>query len=85
MLLLFMTWIALSAGCHVSIRQYFPASFLAACASVAVLQLVNYMELGHLDPFWHISSITGFLLAGIIALLVGLPFRIARTLKDTDQ
>ena len=45
----------------------------------------GYMELGHLDPYWHVSSISGFFIAGIIALIVGLPFRIIRTVKNEDD
>lgn len=61
------------------------ASFLASVASVLVMLYSGYMELGHLDPYWHISSISGFFMAGIIALIVGLPFRIIRTVKNEDD
>ena len=80
-LLLFASWILISLGCHTFIKQYFMASFVAAAAGVAGVLYSGYLELGHLDPYWHISSITGFFMAGIVALVVGLPFRIMRTIK----
>lgn len=80
-LLLFASWILISLGCHTFIKHYFMASFVAATAGMACVLYSGYLELGHLDPYWHISSITGFFMAGIVALVVGLPFRIMRTIK----
>jgi membrane protein DedA with SNARE-associated domain len=84
-LVLLVAWILIAVGCHVFIRHYFMASFLASVASVLVMLYSGYMELGHLDPYWHISSISGFFMAGIIALIVGLPFRIMRTVTREDD
>jgi peptidoglycan biosynthesis protein MviN/MurJ (putative lipid II flippase) len=84
LLLLLVAWIAISAGCHAYIRRYFAASFVAACACVVVLQLASYAELGHPDPFWQVTSVTGFFMAGIVALIVGLPFRIKRVVDSED-
>ena len=83
-LLLFLSWVAVAAGCHVFIRNYFLASFVAACAIVIITQAAGYLELGHLDPYWQVSALTGFFMAGIVALMVGLPFRVKRTMKDDD-
>ena len=80
-LLLFASWILISLGCHTFIKHYFKASFVAAAASVAGVLYSGYLELGHMDPYWHISSITGFFMAGIVALVVGLPFRVMRTIR----
>lgn len=84
LLLLLAAWIAISAGCHAGIRQYFAASFVAACACVVVSQLASFAELGQPDPFWRLTSITGFFMAGIVALMVGLPFRIRRVVDGED-
>lgn len=83
-LLLLVFWILVAAGCHLFIKRYFLASILAACAMVVGMQFASYIELGHLDPFWQISSVTGFFMASIIALIVGLPFRIMRSIKNGD-
>lgn len=80
-LLLFVSWVLISLVCHTFIKHYFMASFVAASASVAGVLYSGYLELGHLDPYWHISSITGFFMAGIVALVIGLPFRVMRTIK----
>jgi hypothetical protein len=77
--------VLIAAGSHTCIKRYFLASFVAACATAAGIQLAGYIELGHVDPFWPIVSVTGFLMAGIIALITGLPFRIWRTLQDEDD
>ena len=57
---------------------------IGAVASVLVTLYAGYAELGHLDPAWFISSMAAFLMAGIIALVTGLPFRILRTLDRED-
>ena len=79
--LLFLAWLAIAVGCHASISRYYPASLTAACAMVAALQLAGYLQLGKPDPLWPLSSLVGFLLAGIVALAVGLPFRIRRIIR----
>ena len=82
LLLLFLAWLVIAVGCHFSIRNYFLASFLAASAMVVAQQAAGYLQTGAIDPLWPLSSVIGFLLAGIVALLVGLPFRILRLLQQ---
>lgn len=84
-LLLFLISTALiAAGCHAVIKRYFVASLVAATAMVAGIQVASYIELGHVDPFWHIVSATGFFMAGTVALIVGIPFRVRRDVKHED-
>jgi hypothetical protein len=83
--LLFLAWLAIAIGCHAGIRNYYLASLTAACAMVAALQLASYLQTGKSDPLWPISSLVGFCLAGILALVAGLPFRIRRVIHDTDE
>jgi hypothetical protein len=84
-ILLFLLFeVLIAAGCHALIKRYFLASFVAACAVVVVVQIASYIELGHLDPFWHITSVTAFFMASILALIVGLPFMIKRKVRDED-
>jgi hypothetical protein len=80
--LLLLAWLAIAVGCHASMRRYYLASLTAACAMVAALQLASYLQIGMLDPLWPLSSLVGFLLAGIVALAVGLPFRIRRIIRS---
>lgn len=82
LLLLFLAWVAIAVGCHASIRRYYLASFTAACAMVAALQLASYLQTGKLDPLWPLSSLIGFCLAVIIALACGLPFRVSRIVRE---
>ena len=84
LLLLFLAWLAIAVGCHFSIRNYYLASFLAACGMVVAQQAAGYLQTGAIDPLWPLSSLIGFLLAGIVALTVGLPFRVIRVLRQDD-
>jgi presenilin-like A22 family membrane protease len=83
-LLLFLSWVLVSVACHAYIRRYFTASFVASVVSVVVMLYAGYVELGHLDPYWYVSSVTGFFMAGIVALVVGLPFRVMRNIDNED-
>jgi hypothetical protein len=49
---------------------------------VVALQLASYLQTGKPDPLWLLSSLVGFLLAVIVALAVGLPFRIRRIIRS---
>jgi hypothetical protein len=80
--LLFLAWLGIAVGCHASIRNYYLASLMAACAMVAALQLAAYLQTGKPDPLWPLSSLVGFCLAGIVALVAGLPFRVRRIIWD---
>ena len=86
--LLFLAWLVIAIGCHASIRNYYLASLTAACAMVAALQLASYLQTGKPDPAWLLSSLVGFCLAGIVALVAGLPFRVRRIIRshhDSDN
>jgi presenilin-like A22 family membrane protease len=81
-LLLFIALAVLVAvGSHAYVKRYFLASLVAAGAMAAGIQFAGYIELGHIDPFWPVTSLAGFLMAGIISLVVGLPFRIWRIVQ----
>jgi len=83
-ILFLLSTILISAVCHAFIKRYFLASLVAACTVVVGMQIVSYIELGYVDPYWQISSVTGFFMASILALIIGLPFRIKRKLGDED-
>jgi presenilin-like A22 family membrane protease len=83
-LLFLLSAVLIASGCHALVKRYFLASFVAACGIVVGIQVASYIELGHIDPFWQISSVTGFFMASIIALIVGIPFRIKRKVKHED-
>ena len=85
LLLLFGAWLLVSVGSHVCIRHYYLASFVATVLCVAVTLYAGYTELGRPDPNWHIAAITGFFMAGMVALVTGIPFRLMRTLGEDDQ
>jgi presenilin-like A22 family membrane protease len=82
--LLLVSWVVVAVGCHMYIKNYFLASFVAACAIVVGTQIAGYIELGYMDPYWLITSLTGFFMASIVALVVGLPFKVKRSVKRED-
>jgi len=77
-------WVLVAAACHLFIKRYFLAAFLSACIMVLGIHFASYIELGYMDPYWWISSVTGFFMASIVALIVGLPFKVKRSLKNGD-
>ena len=83
LLLLLLAWVVLAIGCHVAVRRYYLASFIAACAMIIAMQIAAYYQIGRIDPAWPVTTLVGFFMAGIVALLVGLPFRVIRQLRDT--
>lgn len=85
LLLLFLAWVLIALGCHLTIRHYFAASLLAACAMVAAQQLAGYLQVGTLDPLWYLSTLIGFAMASIVALVIGLPFRVVRSLQHAGK
>lgn len=82
LLFLFLAWLVIALVAHAVVARYFVAAFGAAAAMAVVTQLGSYWQLGRWDPAWAISSAVAFGMALIVALVVGLPFRLARRLKD---
>lgn len=78
LLFLFLAWLVIALLVHVLLARYFMAAFIASWLIVMVTQLAAYWQLGHLDPLWAINAAVGFGMALIVALIVGLPFRLAR-------
>lgn len=83
--LLLLVWLLIAIGAHFTVKRYFLASFLAAGAMVIATQVAGYLQIKQVDPFWQVSSLVGFLLALIVALVVGLPFRLVRLLSGEDS
>ena len=83
--LLFIVWVVIAAAVHFAVKRYFLAAFLAAAGMVVATQIAGYLQIKELDPFWMISSIVGYFMALVVALLVGLPFRLLRQLRNNDS
>ena len=85
-ILLLLTWIAIALACHVYIKRYFRASLAAAISIMVLTQVMNYIELGSLDPLWLVAMLSSFFMGALVALIVGLPFRLVRNLdKEPPQ
>ena len=58
--------------------RYFRACVWAALAADVLFQIVAYLYVGYLDPFFLVALIFGFFAAFLVAVAVGIPFHIAR-------
>jgi len=57
---------------HLRVNNYWSATFISALLSVVMLQVVFYIELGYLDPFFLIAIAISGIVALIISALVGI-------------
>jgi len=60
---------------HWLVAFYRPAVIGATITTAFVFQAAGCFHLGCLDPFFLVAALTSSLMAGAIAMLVGLPFR----------
>ncbi len=73
--LIFITVALAVAGLfHALIREYIIASILSAIVATVLLQVIVYIQLGYLDPFFLIGIICGGVYYFAAALIVGIPF-----------
>lgn len=63
---------------HWFVPFYRPAVIGATITTVIVFQVAAYIHLGYLDPFFVVAIVTSSIVAAVIALLVGIPFRARR-------
>ena len=68
------TGILISVASHYIIRTYFLAAVVATIIIVIAIQVMSYIQLGYLDPFYKIAMITSGAMAFVLSLVVGLPF-----------
>lgn len=68
---------------HYAIRAYVFASIIAAIFTAVALQVVFYFELGYVDAFFQIAMVTSGLMAFVVALIIGIPFRRKRKYKTS--
>ena len=59
---------------HGYLKRYFIGSILAAFISTAIFQVLGYLVVGYLDPFFLIALVSGLCISFIVSLIVGLPF-----------
>ena len=70
--------IVVATAWHHFLPRYLLASVCATITSVLSFQIVVYIQLGYLDPFFVIAMATSSVLAFIVSLLIGLPIRARR-------
>lgn len=77
--------VAVSIISHVLIKKISSAVLLAAISTALIFQLVVYFLAGYLDPSFPVALITTFLMAFLIALIIGVPFKIWRRNTNKNQ
>ena len=70
---------------HWLVPRYIAAVVGATITTATAFQFVAYLHLGYLDPFFLVAMITSSMMAAVIALLVGLPFRAVRRSFGADS
>jgi Kef-type K+ transport system membrane component KefB len=85
--LLILAGIAMSSAVlwHWLVPRYIAAVVGATITAAAAFQYVAYLHLGYFDPFFLVAIITSSVMAAVIALLVGLPFRAVRRSYGADS
>ena len=78
MVMLVIASVVIAIVAHWRIRDQVVAALCTAVVTSLGCQVVVTIDLGHLDPFFLIAIVTSGLLAFAVALLVGIPFRLAR-------
>ena len=69
---------------HTFLKRISIAILGSAITAAVAFQVCNYILHGYLDPFFIIALVTTFAIAFIIALVVGIPFRVWRG-KQNNQ
>jgi len=69
--------LGIAVGFHAMIKRYLLASFLAAITMILVMLVIEIAG-GQLDKLWIIGAISGFVVASIFSLIIGLPFKLKR-------
>lgn len=68
------TSLIVGIACHYYIRTYFLAAVVATVFIVIAIQVISYLQIGYLDPFYKISMATSGAMAFLVVLIIGLPF-----------
>lgn len=82
---LFLLWLVIALVTHALLPRYGVAAVVSAVMMVLATQLASFMELGHVDPWWVLSSLVALGMALVVTLLVGLPFRLVRGLHQQGR
>lgn len=67
---------------HYFIKKISIAILLAAIATTVIFQLIMYFRTGDLDPYFPVVFAATFVVSFLIALVVGIPFKIWRRINN---
>jgi hypothetical protein len=74
--------VASSLACHFVMKSYILASVVSAFVAAFSFQLLNYLNIGYLDPFAIIAVLITWLIGFVLSLLVGLAFVFERNKRQ---
>jgi len=70
---------------HWVVTSYVRAVVGATTTTVIAFQIAAYLHAGYVDPYFVIAAATTLVMAAVIALLVGLPFRARRKQHVSEE
>lgn len=70
---------------HWRMNSYWAATILSAFLSVVLVQVVAYIDLGYLDPFFLMAVATSSVAAFVISAIVGMFFKVSRNKSANEQ
>jgi membrane protein DedA with SNARE-associated domain len=70
--------VALSVFSHMRLKKFLLACLIASFSTTILFQVLGFIVLGYLDPFFIIATITTFTIALCISLFVGSIFYFKR-------
>ncbi len=85
LIIFFATAVASALLWHRFVASYLAAIAASTVTAVVAFQVMAYIHLGYLDPFYLIAVVTTTIFAAIVSLLVGLPFRSKRRTHVSDS
>ena len=69
---------------HFAIKSIFAGSIISAVLSSFVFQILNWIHIGYLDPFFLIASMISLSITFFVSIAIGLPFKFFRLSKQKN-
>ena len=70
---------------HYKIRNYLVSSVLAALTTSVLFQIIGFIVLGYIDPFFLIAFVITLVISFMASMLVGIPFVLYRKKENINN
>ena len=77
--------IASAIGWHLYITRFITAIFASVFTTVVLLQIINFIYLGYVEPFFLIAMLTSGVIAAFISSIIGLVFMLKRKTQKPNK